>query len=215
MITNSYFFLSFWTLFTIVNPLGALGPFLAMTEKNTLVKKREIAFRASCLMAGVLLFFTVVGSFFFQIFGFTVPALKIAGGILLLLVSIDMLNVRRSRFKGTEEEELEGQLKDDIAVFPLAVPLLSGPGAIASVLMLTDKASTVADYVTLVLSIALTTAIVFYILREGERVAKLLGKIGINILSRLMGLVLASMAVQFILDGIRMAFPTLSHLPPA
>ncbi len=205
MLTLNSFFLAFWTMFTIVNPMGALGPFLSMTGNYSETKRRETAIRASYLAGCVLAFVALVGSFVFRALGLTIPALRIAGGILLLLVAIDMLNSRRSRVKGTVEEDQEAALKEDIAVFPLAVPLLSGPGAIATVLVLVDRSTHWTEFLVIYFSIALTALLVGMILVKAELIKKLLGTIGINILSRLMGLVLASTAVQFILDGLKAA----------
>jgi multiple antibiotic resistance protein len=197
------FFLSFWTLFTIVNPMGAIGPFLSMTGSYSESKRYQTAVRASYLAAVVLCVVALVGSFFFRSLGLTIPALRIAGGILLLLVAIDMLNVRRSRVKGTAEEDEEAAGREDIAVFPLSVPLLSGPGAIATILVLVDKMQHWTEYFVLFASIFLTCALAGFILVKAEWIQKILGRIGVNILSRLMGLVLASTAVQFILDGLK------------
>lgn len=208
---DSFFFLSFWTLFTIVNPMGALGPFLSMTDRYSETRRKNVAIRASLISGSVLVVCLLVGNFFFRSLGLTIPALRIAGGILLLLVAIDMLNVRRSRFKGTAEEDLEAAQKEDVAVFPIAVPLLSGPGAIATVLMLADKVESFVQTAAIVGAIVLTAGIAMAILTQAALVQKIVGNIGLNIMTRLMGLVLASTAVQFILDGIRVALPGLTN----
>jgi multiple antibiotic resistance protein len=207
----SFFLASFTTLLTIVNPLGAVGPFLAMTISETEAKRREMALRASIISGCVLAFAAAVGAFVFKFYGITLPALKIAGGILLFFVAFDMLNARPSRSKQTVEEEKEGTLKDDIAVFPLAIPLLSGPGAIVSVFILTDKAVTFESHMGLYAAILISSILVYWILRESHRVVRILGQIGVNVTSRLMGLVLASIAMQFIIDGLRAALPALAR----
>jgi len=204
---TSFFVAAFWTLLPIVNPIGAVPPFLAMTARDSLSKRREIARRATFICATVMIVAAACGSFIFKAFGISLPSLKIAGGILLLLVSIDMIHARKSRTKSTEEEQEEGATKTDIAVFPLAVPLLSGPGAIASIFILLDKASVVADYAALIAAIIVVCLIVYAILREAHRVLVVFGTIGLNVLSRLMGLVLASIAVEFIVDGLILTFP--------
>jgi len=206
----SFFLASFTTLFSIVNPMGAVGPFLAMTMSETEKKRREMALRASIVSGGVLAFSAAVGAFVFKFYGITLPALKVAGGILLFFVAFDMLNARPSRSKQTVEEEEEGSLKEDIAVFPLAIPLLSGPGAIASVFILTDKASTLERHIGLYGAILLSSMIVYLVLREAHLVVRVLGQIGVNVTSRLMGLVLASIAIQFIIDGLKAALPALA-----
>ena len=207
---ETYFVVAASTLLTIINPLGALGPFLAMTLTDPADKRRSIAARACMISGGTLIVCGLAGAFIFRFYGITLPALKIAGGVLLFFVAFDMINARPSRTKQTAEEQSEGAVKDDIAVFPLAIPLLSGPGAIVSVFMLADKAKTVERHVALYVAIAAVMFGSYLMLREAHRVIRVLGQIGINVLSRLMGLVLAAIAVQFVLDGIRAALPALA-----
>ena len=209
----SFFLASFTTLFTIVNPMGAVGPYLAMTLNESEKKRREMALRASIVSGGVLAFSAAVGAFVFKFYGITLPALKIAGGILLFFVAFDMLNARPSRSKQTAEEEEEGVLKEDIAVFPLAIPLLSGPGAIVSVFILTDKASSMNRHIALYGAILVSSLLVYFVLREAHRVVRILGQIGVNVTSRLMGLVLASIAIQFVIDGVAAAFAQHKLMP--
>lgn len=211
---DSFFFIAFSTVFTIVNPLGAIGPFLAMTEADSQKKRAETAKRASLIAAGVLSFCCLTGTFLFKFFGITVPALKIAGGVLLFLVAVDMLNARPSRTKATPDEAEEGTAKADVSVFPLAIPLLSGPGAIVSVFILSDQAHTLTQQATIYLVIALTLLVSFIVLKQAYRFSQVLGHIGINVMSRLMGLILASVAVQFILDGVKTALPGLGGVLP-
>lgn len=206
---DSFFFVAFSTVFTIVNPLGAIGPFLAMTAMDSNAKRTETAKRASLIASGVLVFCSITGTFLFKFFGITVPALKIAGGILLFLVAVDMLNARPSRTKATPDEAEEGAEKSEISVFPLAIPLLSGPGAIVSVFILSDQAGSPLHHGIIYLVIALTGLISFIVLKQAYRFSQVLGHIGINVMSRLMGLILASVAIQFILDGIKVALPGL------
>ncbi len=208
----SFFLVALSTLLTIVNPLGALGPFLAMTLGESKERRREIAWRASIVAGGVLAGCALAGSFIFRFYGITLPALKVAGGVLLFFVAFDMINARPSRTKQTAEEQSEGVMKEDIAVFPLAIPLLSGPGSIVSVFMLSDQAHGFESGLGLYAAIALTSVVAYFVLREAHRVIGMLGQIGINVISRLMGLVLAAIAVQFILDGIKAALPHVAAL---
>ena len=197
-----FFFVAFSTLLTIVNPVGALGPFLAMTVGEGPEKRRDVARRAAAVSAMVLAVCSAAGAFIFRFYGITLPALKVAGGVLLFFVAFDMLNARQPRSKQTAEEQSEGVLKSDVAVFPLAIPLLSGPGAIVSVFMLADKADTIEKQAAVYGSILVVGLISWLMLREAHRVVALLGQIGINVMSRLMGLVLAAIAMQFIIDGV-------------
>lgn len=216
---DSFGLVAFSTIFSIVNPLGALGPFLAMTAVDSRTRRRQTALRASLTSFVILTVCTALGAFIFRFFGITLPALKIAGGVLLFLVAMDMLNARPSRSKSTQEEADEGAEKEDIAIFPLAIPLLSGPGAIVSVFILAERAETGWQHASIYGSVAVTMLVVFLILREGDRLMNVMGTIGINVMSRLMGLILAAMAVQFIIDGVTTALPGLGPamsgiLPP-
>lgn len=198
------------TLLTILNPVGALGPFLAMTAFESTERRKKIAWRASLISGGLLVGCALVGSFIFRFYGITLPALKVAGGILLFFIAFDMINARTSRTKNTPEEQEEGEEREDIAVFPLAMPLLVGPGSIVSVFMLSDQATTWLRHLALYAAIAISIAVVYFTLREAHRVMRVLGQIGINVFSRLMGLLLAALAVQFVIDGIRLALPALA-----
>ena len=206
---TKFFLVAFPAIFTIVNPLGAVGPFMAMSGRDTADKRKSTAKRACILAAVVLCTCAAVGGLIFQFFGITLPALKVAGGSLLFLVGLDMVNARESGSKATNEERQEGALKEDIAIFPLGIPLLSGPGSIVTVFILVDRAKTVVDHLTIYLSIVLTMTISLVALNQSSRVARLLGATGINVLSRLMGLILAAIAVQFILNGLLEALPGL------
>ncbi len=199
---DSFFFVSLTTIFSIVNPLGALGPFLAMTANDPKEKRLSTAKRSSLVSFLVLIGCATAGTFIFQFYGISLPAVKIAGGILLFLVALDMINARPSRTKSTSEEAEEGIEKEDVAIFPLAIPLISGPGSIVSVFILAERAQSLLHHFYLYLAIALTMVGVFLILRSGHQIARWLGKIGINVFARLMGLILAAIAAQFVIDGV-------------
>jgi multiple antibiotic resistance protein len=202
-----FFLVTFPALFSIVNPVSALGPFLGMTAQDTNDKRVRMARRACLIACLVLCVCAATGSFVFNFFGITIPALKVAGGVLLFLVSIDMIYARPSRARASEEDTAEGAMKDDVAVFPLAIPLLSGPGAIVTVFILSDRAKTTMDTLVVYFSIVLVMFLSFVILSQASRMARFLGQIGINVVSRLMGLILAALAVQFMIDGVLQAFP--------
>jgi multiple antibiotic resistance protein len=209
MWSSSFFWVALPAIFTIVNPLGAIGPFMAMTARDSQAKKASAAKRA-CLIAGsVLTLCTALGAFLFHFFGFTLPALKIAGGVLLFNIGLDMLHARQSRSKGTAEEREEGALKDDVAVFPLGIPLLCGPGSMVTVLILGERARSPVEHAFIYLSILITIFASYLMLRESSRLARLLGATGMNVVSRIMGLILTAIAVQFILDGLAEALPRL------
>lgn len=204
-----FLLIAFPAIFTIVNPLGAVGPFLAMTSQDSPEKRVGTAYRA-CLMAAILLCVCAgIGGLIFKFFGITLPAVKIAGGALLFLVAMDMINARESRAKATDEERAEGALKEDIAVFPLAIPLLSGPGSMVTVFILGERAQTSIDHVTIYLSIVATMVASYLVLTQASRLARYFGATGINVMSRLMGLILAAIAVQFVINGLLDALPGL------
>jgi len=204
-----FFLVAFPAIFTIVNPLSAVGPFLAMTARDS-VKKRNSTAKRACLLAAIVLFVcATMGGFVFQVFGITLPALKIAGGFLLFLVGVDMINARESRARGTDEEREEGALKEDIAVFPLGIPLLSGPGSMVTVFILIEKAKEPIESALIYVAIVVTMVLSWLLLSQASRVARYLGATGINVMSRIMGLILAANAVQFILSGLLEALPGL------
>jgi multiple antibiotic resistance protein len=205
----NFFLVAFPAIFTIVNPLGAVGPFLAMTARDSVEKRYSTAKRACMLATIVLAVCAGIGGFLFQFLGITLPALKIAGGLLLFGVAIDMLNARESRSKATDEEREEGALKEDIAIFPLGIPLLSGPGSMISVFILMEKAQNGFEQSLIFIAIAATMMLSFFVLAQASRLARLLGATGINVMSRMMGLILAAIAVQFVLTGLTEALPGL------
>lgn len=180
-----------------------------MTAGDTSTKRTSTAARASWVSFGVLCACAALGGLIFRFLGITLPALKIAGGFLLFTVAVDMINARESRTRGSEEERKEGFLKDDIAIFPLGIPLLSGPGAIVTVFILVERAQTFWQHVMIYLSIGVTMGLTFLMLRQANVLAKLLGQTGINVFSRLMGIALAAIAVQFVLDGLGEGLPGL------
>lgn len=206
----SFFFVCLTTLLTIVNPVSALAPFLAMTHGESHERRARTALRAaivsSCILAGC----AALGGFIFRFYGITLPALKVAGGVLLFFVAFDMINARTSRTKSTEDEQREGAAKDEVAVFPIAIPLLSGPGAIVSVFMLSDQAQGMIQPAFLYLAIAVVGLASYLTLKEAHRISDRIGRIGMNVVSRLMGLVLATMSAQFIIDGLSAALPGLT-----
>lgn len=206
---GTYFIVSLTTLLTIVNPLGAIGPFLAMTHTEDSSRRKQTAKRAAWVASGILAGCAGLGAFIFRFYGITLPALKIAGGVLLFFVALDMINARSSRSKSTADEESEGASRDDIAVFPLALPLLSGPGSIVSVFMLADQAESVQKSLALYGAIGIVGVANYLVLKEAPKITRRIGQIGMNISARLMGLVLATMAVQFIIDGLAAALPGL------
>lgn len=194
--------LSFTSLFVIVDPVGLIPSFLAMTEKNTAPERVRMAQLASIITFGILILSYLLGQRLLTAFGITLPAFEIAGGIVLLLVALDMLQARRTAIKETREEKEEGIDKDDVAITPMGIPMLAGPGAITAVILLKNKAETFAQHMVLASTILLVSALTLLILWTVAVRSKIISGIALKIMGRLMGLILAAIAIQFILNGI-------------
>lgn len=196
---------AFGSLFSIVDPFSALPVFVALTGEKPREYQSRTALRASLTCFVVLSVFAAAGSFIFKFFGITIPAFKVAGGILLFGVALDMMRAQHSETRTTKEEETEKH--EDVGLIPLGLPLLSGPGAIAAVMVLAGQAETTASRVAVHVAILGIGASAFLILRSAAVVGKLLGTTGIRVIGRLMGLILAAIAIQFVIDGAHEAFP--------
>ena len=204
-----YTFLAFSSLFVIVDPFAVIPAFIAMTPDESPVERTRTAKIACFVVAGVLLVFGFAGQWIFKFLGITMPAFQIAASIVLLLVALDMLRAQRSRVQETREETAAGTEKTDIAVTPLAIPMLSGPGAISTVVLLQAEAKTIWHSLALVGCILLVSFASYWILRMAAHGAKSLNPIALRIGTRIMGLLLAAIAVQFMLNAIKALKPGL------
>src|SRR4051794_30535204 len=192
MSLSAYIFMAASSLFVIIDPFATIPAFLAMTPTDTPEQRIKMARLACFVMAGVLIVFAVAGKLIFKFLGITMPAFQIAASIVLLLVSLDMLRAQRSRVQETHEETAAGANKTDIAVAPLAIPMLAGPGAMSTAVLLQNQASTYAHQAALygcILGVSLAS---YLILRVSARGARWLSPIAMNIIVRIMGLLLAS-----------------------
>ncbi len=205
----TYTILCFGSVFSIVDPFAAVPIFLVLVGQQSRVAQNGVALRASLTCFGVLTAFAAAGSLIFTFFGITIPAFKVAGGILLFGVAYDMLRAKPSPTKTTQEERNEAESKEDVGLIPMGIPLLSGPGAMATVAVLAGKAHGWEDRVGLHLAIGAVSLLTLLVLRSSMLVARVLGRTGLNVVGRIMGLILAALAVQFVLDGVREALPTL------
>jgi len=195
-------FITFASVLFIVDPIAVIPTYLVITSGDTAEERARTAFRA-CVAAAVLLsVFAAAGRYIFELFGITLPAFRIAGGFILWLVAMDMLRGQRTT-QETPAEIVEGQEKDDVALTPLAMPMLAGPGAISTVMVLAGQARGPSQAVVVYGSIVLTSFACWLSLRLGDRLMARLGRTGIRILTRLMGLLLAAVAVQFVITGVR------------
>jgi multiple antibiotic resistance protein len=208
--------IAFTTYFATIGPADVAALFAALTPDNTPAERRQMALKGTLIATAILLVFALFGEAVLRLFGISLPALRIAGGILLLLIAIDMVFGRPSGgTTTTSAETAEAALKDDISVFPLATPLIAGPGAIGATMLLVADAQgdrlRVAVVILVLLGMLLLT---FLLLLIATQVHRLLGVTGLHVVSRVVGVLLAALAVQFILDGIRTSgrSPGLSRL---
>lgn len=202
MTLAEYILLALSSLFVIIDPIATVPSFIAMTGNNSPAQKREMA-RLACIVAcGVLLLFAVAGKLIFNLLGITIPAFQMAGSIVLLLIALDMLQARRSRVQETLVETEAGIEKEDIAITPLAVPMLAGPGAISTVIMLYSRATNFMQHVALVGAILVVCTAAYWIFAFSTHGTKWLNPIALRLMNRLMGLLLAAIAMQFLLNAL-------------
>ncbi len=197
------FLQAFATLFAILDPIGNMPVFLALTADLPPEGRRRVALRATVYMMAVLVFFSLAGRAIFGLFGVTLAAFRVTGGLILLKVGFDMLEARGNRMKRTEEEESAAREKEDVSLIPLAIPMLAGPGAISAVLVLTDAGHGLAGAGIVWLAVVANAVLVFLAFRLAEPLSRWLGPTGVRLVTRLMGLLLASLAVQFVIRGVQ------------
>lgn len=205
---------AFVTFFVVIDPIGILPIFMALTSKKNFTARQRIAIRAVLLAAVTLVVFALAGDMLFRFLGISLPAFRIAGGLLLLLLSIDMILVRPSGLRtATKAEEEEAEESGDVAVFPLAVPLIAGPGAITSVILITGKAGNdLLFHFIAILALAAVLLLCALVFLFATRLMNWLGLTGINVIGRVFGIVLAGLAIQYIVDGLAASFPILIKL---
>jgi multiple antibiotic resistance protein len=197
------------TLLVVVDAPAAVPIYLSMTETDSIEHKRRTAFRAALAAGIVLASFGAVGGLIFRVLGISLGAFRIAGGVLLFLLAIDMLRAQRSPQRTSPEEEAEGQDRPDVSIFPLAFPMLAGPGATSTVMVLVSRAERAWQYIVVFGAILLTAFVSYGFLRGALRVERRLGRTGMNVLQRVMGLILAATAVQFVVEGVSNLLPTM------
>jgi multiple antibiotic resistance protein len=191
------------SVFFLVDPFAALPTFLAVTEGYDHKRRVRTARRASMTAFVILSLFALAGTYIFRAFGITIPAFEIAGGIILLLIGLDMLQAKRSPTQETDPETASASSKDDAGIVPMGIPMLAGPGAITSVMVLIGQAQSPWQMASVYGAIAVTAVICFVVLGAATRVASILGPTGIRILVRIMGLLLVALAVQYFVNGLQ------------
>lgn len=198
-------------VFFVVDPLALIPIFLAITQNETTRERARTALRASLTACFTLIVFATAGHVIFRFFGISLAAFKIAGGILLFVLALDMMQASTSRTKQTPAEKRENINKSDVAIIPLAIPLLSGPGAIATVMVLMTRHSQWTFGLTVIIAIILTCAITYGLLHAASYLDKRLSHTFLNVLTRVMGLILAAIAVEFVINGLSEAWPLITH----
>lgn len=196
--------ISITTFFATIGPADVALVFAALTKDATPKQRFVFATRGVLIATAILMFFGIFGDAILAIFGVTLPALRIAGGILLLLIAIDMVFARHSGGTGTtDEEEDEAKTRNDISVFPIALPLLAGPGAISAIILLTTGAQSQAEYWMVMLGLGIIMFATWLMLLLAIPIQRILGLTGLSVVSRIVGILLAALAVQFIIDGLK------------
>lgn len=174
--TFSFFITAFVSLFAIVDVIGNTPMFLSITPRNTHAERITMATKAAVAVFVILTVFAFLGNHLFQFFGITIDAFRIAGGLILLKISLDMVEAKSLRTRHTPEEDQEGLAKEDVAIIPLAMPMLSGPGAISTVIVLTAQATSAGLMGALLAAIGLNAGLVYLILRSSTRVVEAVEK---------------------------------------
>ncbi len=202
-------FSTFGAIFAIVNPIGAASFFVVLTKDYPPDLKSRVIKRAVIAASGTLVLFALVGNYIFMIFNTSIPAFRIAGGILLFTIGFSMVQGERPKSQLTTQDREEALQKEAVGIVPLGIPMLSGPGAVTTVLVLMSDAANPLDLLkvlSIFLAIAATMLITSFILRYSERMFRRMGRMGIYAFTRIMGLLLTAVAVQFIILGIKGAF---------
>ena len=201
MIDTTFLITAFVTMFVVIDPIGMTPLFVALTQGHNATSRRRIAFRSCGIAMLLLLLFTIMGEAVLGFIGISMPAFRVAGGILLFITALDMLFERRT--KRREDQADEEDLNDDPSVFPLAIPLIAGPCSIASVILLTGQRPGL-EGLAMVLGVtaAVLVLVMLFFLASGL-LERAMGKTGITVITRLLGMLLAALAVQFVLDGLR------------
>jgi multiple antibiotic resistance protein len=194
--------LAFSSIFFLVDPFAAIGTFIAITAGADAKRRRRMAFKAALTCFIVLMAFALAGQFIFSLFGIKLPAFEIAGGLILLLIGIDMLEAKRSPTQESSDETMEAAAKEDAGIVPMGIPMLAGPGAISSVMVLVGESPNHWQLFAIFASIAITALLSYGVLSGADQLRRVLGETGIRILVRIMGLLLVALAMQFFVNGL-------------
>ena len=197
-----FLLLSITSLLTLINPIGIIPTYLGIIDNFDEKEQKNIIYKSILCAFIVLMLFSIMGALIFDFFNITIHAFKIVGGILFIRIGLDMVESKVSRTKSTPQEEKEAKKKEDIAYSPLGVPLIAGPGAITSVMLLSNEVNTNFDKILFIVSIIVCMLLTYIILIMANKLSKRMGTTGIRIIQRLMGIILMVIAIQFIIDGL-------------
>ncbi|WP_170332951.1 MarC family protein [Ruegeria arenilitoris] len=200
MIDLAFFITAFTTLFVVIDPFGTAPIFVALTQDMDAATRRRVALRTCLTASGILIAFAAFGEAVLGFVGISMEAFKVAGGALLFLTALDMLFERRTKRR---EDRVEEEEHPDPSVFPLAIPLVAGPGSIATIILLAGEHPGIQGIAAASAVMLAVMAVVLLFFLSGGLIARFLGKTGLNVLTRLLGMLLAALSVQFILDGLK------------
>jgi multiple antibiotic resistance protein len=200
---TTFLITAFVTLFVIIDPIGMTPLFVALTQGMSTARRRAIAIRACVTSALLLILFAALGEAVLGFIGISMPAFRIAGGLLLFLTALDMLFERRGQRRKGQADAAEEEDGDDPSIFPIAIPLIAGPGSIATVILLAGQKPGAEGLIWVIGVMLSVITLVFFMFLTSGLLERALGKVGINVVTRLLGMLLAALAVQFVLDGLR------------
>ena len=200
--SSSFLLISLSSLFALINPIGITPIVLSLTENLNIKEYNRTIIKGIFLAAIILLIFALIGQHILSFYDITIQAFKIAGGILFLRIGLNMLEAKVSRTKSTPKESEEATQNDDIALTPIGIPIIAGPGAITSVMLLSAETSSQNEKIIFYFSIIFVLIITFIMLYLGKKITKKLGTTGLRVIQRIMGLILMVIAMQFIIDGL-------------
>ncbi len=193
---------AFVAIFAIVNPIGNIPFFVTLTQGYSPKEKKDVIIKIIVVAIAVLVIFGLIGNYIFMLFGITIPAFGIAGGILLLTIAFSMLHGQKPRTKLTQQDKEEALAREAVGIVPLGIPMFAGPGAITTIMIYMSRQTGVFDMFAVFASIFATMAVSFILLTYSDRIFSRMGRMGALAISRIMGLILAAIAIQFIIDGV-------------
>lgn len=204
---TALFFSAFVTFFVVIDPPGCAPIFAGLTREASAAERRGMAIRASLVAAGILLFFGLLGEDLLKTLGISLAAFRIAGGIMLFLIALDMVFERRTRRREDRAQQVEADPEhDDVSVFPMAIPMIAGPGSIASIMLLMARSDGLDESLVVLAALAAVLLLTLVSLLAAGWLMRLLGRRTEAMLTRLLGVILAALAAQFVIDGISVSF---------